>query len=161
MSINYAAAALHANFWRQEIIPHLRHISPPTTFSDYLAAYYHTQTPDKTYGLPDPHIYSLEFIKRHKEKLITFQYNSPEDVKNGSAILSCVNQFSKSLHGMVNLSLWHDESEGKSDGYVTVFFVYEKLEEVLAFIDDNLDIVKKEGNEKPVGFNSRIQPPIC
>jgi hypothetical protein len=151
MSINYSAAYLHAEFWKENIIPYLRHLSPPTTFSDYLAAFYHTQTPDKTYGIPLSYIYSLEFLKKYQGNCVTFQYNSPEDVAKGSAVLSGVYQFSPSLHGMVNISLWHDEGKNRSDAHITTFLVYERLSEVLDFVNDNLSIVKQE-EKTEVGF---------
>jgi hypothetical protein len=154
MGINYAAALKHANFWKTDVIPYLRHIAPPMSFSDYLTGFYHNKSSTKTYGMPLSYLWGLDFLKKHQTKCVSFQYNNPEEVKNGASIMSSIHQFSEKLHGMVNISLWHDESEDKSNGHCTVFLIYEDLEDVMTFIEDNMDVVKREEDNKKVGFAS-------
>ena len=140
MSMNYTAAFAHAEFWKSNVAPYLRHMSGPMSFSDYLTGFYKSQAPVKTFGIPIPYIYSLDFIKKYKEKCVTFQYNNPKEVSEGAAPISGIYQISPSLHAMANFSIWHNEAENKSEGHVTVFMVYESFDEILKFIDDNLAV---------------------
>ena len=125
MSINYTAAYSHAEFWRNNVIPHLRHLTPNISFSDYLTGFYKTPIPSKTYGMPLPYIYSLSFLKKFEDKCVTFQYNGPKEVAEGAPPICGIYQFSSRLHGLANLSIWHDEGEQRSEGHVTIYMIYE------------------------------------
>jgi hypothetical protein len=155
MAINYTAAFHHAEFWKKSVAPFLRHVSGPMSFSEYLTGFYKTQTPVKTFGIPLPYIYSLDFLKKFQDKCVTFQYNNPKEVSEGAAPISGIYQFTSSLHGVANLSIWHDEAKDKSSGHCTLFIIYEDFKDVLLFIDDNLNIVKLEEEESGIGFSTK------
>jgi len=148
--MDYAESLAYANYWRKDILPYLRHLSSGTiSFSEYLAALYKSPTQIKTFGAPIPYIYSLEFLKKYQKKCFSFHYNAPDEVAKGLSFLSAIYQFSPRLHGIANIYIWRDE--GKNEGHVTVFLIYEKMEDLLEFVDDNIAIVK-EPKEKQVGF---------
>jgi len=142
MSVDYKETIAYAEFWRTGIAPHLRHLTEGSTnFSDYLQAYYKTTSVTKTFGLPLPYLYTLEFLEKFKDKCVTFLYNSPEDVNKGASPMSVIYQFSPTMHGLVNVHFWRDE--GNNDGHVTTFLIYEGLQEVLKFSEDNMYIIKQ------------------
>ena len=152
---DYKEAQAFADFWRESIWPHLQHlVDQPTSFTDYIASYYKTTaSTNRTFGMPSPYIYSLEWLKRFEDRCVTFGYNHPEEIKNGAAPVSIIYQFSPTLHGLSNILTWRDE--GENDGHITLFVVYEKLEEAIEFMQENMDLVKKPKAEKPVGFLPR------
>ena len=55
--------------------------------------------------------------------------------------MSVIYQFSPTMHGLANVHFWRDE--GNNDGHVTTFLIYEGLQEVLKFSEDNMYIIKQ------------------
>lgn len=148
--IDYKEVKAQGIFWRDNIAPYLEHkCEGSTSFSDYLSGFYQPQKPN-SFGLASPFIYSLDFLKLHKDKQYSFSYSSGQDVNNGAAPLTVIYQFSKSLHCLANVHYWR--SEEKSDGQITLFFVYENYDEVLKCIDEQMALVKEPIEEKKVGF---------
>jgi len=145
--LDYKETLAYAEFWRNDIAPHLRHLTDGSvSFSEYLQAFYRTQTATKTFGIPLPYVYSLEWLKRYQKNCVTFLYNPPEEVAKGASVLSAIYQMSPSLHCLANIHIWRDE--GESDGHVTTFIIYENFQEITNFAEENLDIVKQPKPEK-------------
>lgn len=150
---DYNESLAYATFWRNNIITKLQHVTPhPVSFTEYIHAFYKYK-PSSTFGLPLPYVYSLEWLDRFKDKCVTFQYNHPEEIAKGAAPLGVVYQLSPTLHCAANVTIWREEGGG-DDGHITLFMVYEKLDEVFSFMDSNMDVVKKQ-KPKEVGFAIR------
>lgn len=145
--INYTESFAFGEFWRKEIAPNLRHLVPNSTnFTEYLQGYYKTLTTQKTFGVPLPYVYTLEWVKRYKDKCVTFMYNSPDEVAKGASALSAIYQLSPKMHALAHIYLWRDD--GENDGHVIVFIIYEAFQDVLNFAENNIDMIKKPKPEQ-------------
>ncbi len=154
---DYKESRAFADFWLNEIAPNLQHlITTPVSFPEYFNAYYKYPSAPHTFGLPNPYVYSLEWMKRFKGNCVTFLYAHPDDVAKGSAPLSALYQLSPTLHCICNVSMWREKEN--NEGYVTTFMVYENFDEVLSFLKDNMDILKNPNPEEKVGFAAPVFP---
>jgi hypothetical protein len=148
---DYKEAKAHADFWREHVITNLQHlVSNPLSFSEYLGAFYHYPNNIHWFGMPLPHVFSLDFLKKFKKNCITFHYNHPDEVAKGLPPLSAIYQFTPRIHAIANIATWRDK--GKNDGHITLYVIYEDLKELTDFIDDNKDLVKDENPAENVGF---------
>lgn len=140
--IDYAEAKAYADFWRSTIMPHVKtELRHPCSFADYLGAFYRYPNLPTSFAMNVPYIYTLEWLPRYHKKCVHFQHNTPDDVNKGGSLLAAIYQISPRLHVLGSISIWRDE--GKSDGHVHTFMVYEDLSEALRFVDSNNDIVKE------------------
>jgi len=150
--VDYQKALVYADFWRNEVMPYLRHmVSNSVTLPQYLEGIYRSPNNEKTFGMPLPYIYTLEWLKKYQNKCVTFYYNSPEEVARGSSIMTALYQLSRKFHVSANIHLWYEEDKGESDGHVTCFVVYEELKDVHEFVGDNEEIIK-QSKAKLTGF---------
>jgi len=140
--LDYKEVFTYAEFWRNDVAPNLQHLTPRSiNFTEYLQGFYKTSIAATTFGIPLPYIYSLEWLKRFKRNCISFFYNSPDEVAKGASVLSVIYQLSSKMHTLSNIHVWMDE--GKGDGHVTSFIIYEDFKDILTFAEKNLDIVKQ------------------
>lgn len=173
--VDYNETLAYAGYWRNEIIPHLQHLTDGTLgFSEYMREIYRVSPVPRSFGLPLPYIFTLEFIKRYKPNCVSFMYNTPDEVQKGASMISAIYQFpaksmalgdgaaarvqKKPLHALVNIHFWRDE--GDNDSHVTCFFIYEKLDDILLFTDANQDIVKQPKDQRK-GFAAFTRAPVA
>lgn len=137
--VDYQEAKSHADFWKNNILPYLKqNLQGTVSFSDYLVALYNGSISDRTYGATNLYLYSLDFLKKYRDNCVTFQFNDPT---SNAPIMSAIYQFSKSLNVLANIYFWREE--GDSDGYIGTFLAYEHKDEMMNFLDNNMDLVKQ------------------
>lgn len=150
-SIDYKESFAFAEFLTGEILPNLSQQIPcAINFADYLQAFYKYKQGVKTFGMPCPYVYTLDWIKEYKDRCVTFFYNDPEAVSKGASIISAVYQFLPNINALGNIHLWRED--GYSDGHVTIFYVYESLDGILNKLKGDLNFVKKP-RQAIKGFN--------
>jgi hypothetical protein len=141
----------------KEVFPYLRNVMPqPASFVDYLAGFYKSQTNTKTWGLPVQYLFSLEWLRKFQNKCVTFHFNSGEEIKSGASPLSIIYQLSPKLHAICSVAVWR--SEGETESQLTTYIVYEKFDDALKFLEENLDLVIKEQKDKGIGFAANYGP---
>lgn len=148
---DYQKSIEFGNFWIQDIAPYLQHVVERSmSFAEYLESFYRKTTAFKSFGLPVPYCYSLEWLKTYKDKCVTFNFNPPEELAKGAPIMSVIYQFSPTLHGSASVNYWINETNEK-EGYIGLFLLYEDFQEALKFCEDNMQLLAKD-KEKGVGF---------
>ncbi len=148
---NYEDTERLAMFWRENIAEYVCHlVDKQITFGEYLQGF-PIKEHAKFFGAPIHHIYNIGWLKKHKDKCVTFVYNAPGEVSAGASPISVIYQMSPDIHVLSNVYYWLDLNQIESQ--VSNFVVYKDFKNLLSLVDDNKELVKKDKKKsKQVGF---------
>lgn len=143
-----------SDYWRDELMPHVKNCIPVIDFGHYLSKM--VEMPNCRWMRTEMHALPInyfvdpsKFAKKHIESCVSITGTpSPED-----GAFNIVYQISPTLHVLARLYHWVDEADDKVQAYLMLTCAFRNPEEFLRFFDDNKPL-RMTGNtqQRPVGF---------